>query len=149
MLKKLKWDITTTGNHELYNASVARDVYRNFIPAFNGNYLASNVNISTSLAGVDDANTDTVPFGSRYSTLVTKIHKLQITAFGVLFNFDRADKGLHVQNVEDMVQEAWWLRVLKETKTDVFVIVGHMATYDEGWRVVQRSIRKVHPKTPM
>ena len=48
------YDVLTIGNHELYNFSVAKDVYEDFVPrctcaktyAGHGRYLTSNVNLS-------------------------------------------------------------------------------------------------------
>ena len=94
---------------------MARDIYANFIPSLGGRYLSSNVNISVPGYG-------SVPFGSQYCTLVTKNHRRKITAFGVLYEFDRADKGLIVQSPKVMIEQDWWKKILKEQETDVFLL---------------------------
>ncbi|KAJ4483664.1 Metallo-dependent phosphatase-like protein [Lentinula aciculospora] len=45
-IKQLPYDIMTIGNHELYDYINTWDMYTNFVPALDGKYLASNVNIT-------------------------------------------------------------------------------------------------------
>lgn len=55
--------------------------------------------------------------------LQTKNQKLNVTAFGILFGFDRAGEGLEVQSVLKMLQENWWREAMVESKdTNVFII---------------------------
>lgn len=146
ILKRLEWNITTTGNHELYNRTVAQNVYRDFIPSFKGRYLSSNVFIEVEdrLGSSSDKHATTPPsasaspphphppaqytsvtlqpFGAQYHHFVTPNRGLRVTSFGVLFNFDRPDRGLVVQPPREMIQEEWWKRVLKEVETDVYVL---------------------------
>lgn len=128
---------------QLYNYTVAYDVYESYIPTFAGRYLSSNINITlpvvTSIVGnnINAASPSSiteeeaqqkkeekeVPFGSRYLKFRTPNQNLSITAFGILFGFDRADKGLKVQSVLEMLQERWWKDGMESSSdTDVFII---------------------------
>ena len=121
LLANVHYDVATTGNHELYNRTVALDVYRNFIPRFKGRYLSSNVFFVD-----DDGAAGEQPFGDLYATFVTKNRGYRITSFGVLFNFNRADAGFRVQAPSELVKESWWQKVLHDEmgRTDVFLIGG-------------------------
>lgn len=58
---------------------------------------------------------------------------MNITAFGVLFGFDRADKGIIVQGVLEMINENWWKEVLLNSHdTDVFII-GEFSCHCPFW----------------
>ena len=67
------YDVLTIGNHELYNYSVALDVYENFVSKWNGRYLTSNVNISL-------AEGDSRPIGSRFARFVTPPQGMHVQA---------------------------------------------------------------------
>ncbi|KAK9898687.1 Metallo-dependent phosphatase [Cystobasidium minutum MCA 4210] len=154
ILGQIGIDIATTGNHELYNYTVAHDVYKSYIPTFGGHYLSSNININitlpTSTSSSSTSATSSVPFGSRYLQFRTQNQNLSITAFGILFGFDRADTGLKVQSVFDLIQESWWREVLENSHdTDVFIVLGHMATRDKDWLLVLNSIRTYYPTKPV
>ena len=88
------YDLLTIGNHELYNFSVAQDVYENFAPRWHGRYLTSNVNISLpDSSGALRSR----PIGARYTRFETPQRKLRIQAYGFLFDFRLAAAGVHVQ----------------------------------------------------
>ncbi|WFD35092.1 hypothetical protein MCUN1_001941 [Malassezia cuniculi] len=138
------YDVLTIGNHELYNYSVALDVYENFAPRWSGRYLTSNVNISLFEG-------DTRPIGSRYARFVTPNQNLRVQSYGVLFDFKLAAKGISVQDPVQMAQEPWFVESLHDGPVDVFVIAGHMPITGDngGWDAVLGAIRKVHPTTPV
>ena len=56
LLKEVGYDVVTMGNHELYNYTVALDVWRNYRPHFEGRYLASNVDILVPASEVSEAS---------------------------------------------------------------------------------------------
>ncbi|CAO1629846.1 unnamed protein product [Parajaminaea phylloscopi] len=141
----VRYDLLSVGNHELYKYGVAYDVYRNFIPAQKGRYLASNVNISI----YDDKlgrNVSRV-MGERYVKYRTAMGR-KVTSLGVIFNFKGQDKGLTVQDPKDMVKEAWFAQAIKE-RPDLFLLAGHMPVSKDEWPVVIAAIRKLHPTTPI
>jgi len=141
------YDLLTIGNHELYNFSVAQDVYENFAPRWHGRYLTSNVNISLpDSSGALRSR----PIGARYTRFETPQRKLRIQAYGFLFDFRLAAAGVHVQSPAEAVREPWFQESLHAGPVDAFVIAGHMpVTGDAGWQALLRAIRSVHPTTPV
>lgn len=111
----IRYDLLTPGNHNFYNYTLALDTYRYFAPATDGRFIASNVNI-TLPSGKE------VPMGKRYLNFTTDMGR-RVTAFGVLFNFAGAAKGIHVQRVEEMVKEDWFQEAIQNAP-DVFILTG-------------------------
>ncbi|CAO1617587.1 unnamed protein product [Sympodiomycopsis kandeliae] len=141
----IKYDLLSVGNHELYKYGVAYDTYKNFVPAQNGRYLSSNVNISI----YDQAQGRNVShiMGKRFAKYKTDQGK-RITSFGVLFNFKGQDGGITIQDPKDMVKEAWFLDAIKE-RPDVFLLAGHMPVSRDEWPTVVSAIRAVHSDVPI
>lgn len=138
------YDVLTIGNHELYNYSVALDVYENFVPKWNGRYLTSNVNISF-------AEGDSRPIGSRFARFVTPQQGLNVQAYGVLFDFKLAARGITVQDPKAMASEPWFAESLHAGPVDLFLIAGHMPITGDngGWEAILNAIRRVYPTTPV
>ena len=150
------YDVLTIGNHELYNFSVAKDVYEDFVPrctcaktyAGHGRYLTSNVNIS--LPDTPGGAPRSRPIGARWTRFVTPHQNLTVQAYGVLFDFRLAARGITVQDPVAMVREPWFLASLRQEHVDVFVVAGHMpVTGDPGWDAVHAAIRAAWPETPI
>ena len=139
------YDLLTIGNHELYNMSVAQDVYEHFVPHWGDRYLTSNVHIT--LPGT----TQSRPIGHRYTRFTTKNQRLTIQAYGVLFDFQLGAPGITVQDPKAMVKEAWFQASLRASSdVDAFVIAGHMpVTGYDGWDAIHEAIRSVWPTTPI
>lgn len=85
--------------------------------------------------------------GKRFVKFKTH-HGRRITAFGVLFNFKGADKGITVQDPAQMVQESWFLAAIKE-QPDAFILVGHMPVRNDQFTDVIKVIRGAHPTVPI
>ncbi|EGG11964.1 uncharacterized protein MELLADRAFT_32752 [Melampsora larici-populina 98AG31] len=136
---RVPYDILTIGNHELYDLPIAQDMHDNFAPVWNGSYLTSNVNITTSGTSV--------PIGSRYRKFKTTQGRT-VTAFGITFHFTANANGTVVQPPTELVKEAWFLEAIRE-RPDVFILTGHMGAADDDWKVVLEVIRKLHPKVPI
>lgn len=145
------YDLLTIGNHELYNYTVAKDVYQNFVPQWGGRYMTSNVKIALPSPDAPDASY--APIGSLFNTLVTPVQGLKIMSYGILFDFKLAAKGIAVQSPEDMVEEDWFQQSLDRAEkwgVDAFVILGHMpVSGDPGWEAVRTRIRSCFPDTPI
>ncbi|SNX81941.1 uncharacterized protein MEPE_00646 [Melanopsichium pennsylvanicum] len=145
------YDLLTIGNHELYDFSVAKDVYQNFVPQWGAKYMTSNVKIA--LPGPDAPNASYAPIGSLFHTSVTPVQGLKIMSYGILFDFKLAANGIAVQAPQDMVQEDWFNQSLDRADkwgVDVFVILGHMpVSGDAGWEAVRTKIRSRFPDTPI
>lgn len=145
------YDLLTIGNHELYNFSVAQDVYQNFVPQWGGRYMTSNVKIA--LPGPDVDNATYAPIGSLFNTLVTPVQGFKIMSYGILFDFKLAAKGIQVQPPQEMVEEDWFNHSLDRAEkwgVDAFVVLGHMpVSGDAGWDAVHAKIRSRFPDTPI
>ncbi|WFD45286.1 hypothetical protein MPSI1_003968 [Malassezia psittaci] len=142
------YDILTIGNHELYNFSVAKDVYEDFVPRWHGRYLTSNVNIS--LSDSPGSIPRSRPIGQLYTRFQTPHQNLTIQSYGILFDFRLAAQGISVQSPEEMVHEPWFQASLNQTHIDAFVIAGHMpVTGHKGWEAVHSAIRAKWPTTPI
>ncbi|EKM79523.1 hypothetical protein AGABI1DRAFT_114061 [Agaricus bisporus var. burnettii JB137-S8] len=143
-VKMLPYDVMAIGNHELYIYANTLDMHENFVPALNGRYLSSNVNITVT---GDDGNPLDIPVGERFAKFKTK-HGRKITSLGVLFDFTDNDRNTTVQKVADMVNEQWFKDVIQE-EPDLFLLVGHMPVSRDNWPLVFDAIRAVHPTTPI
>ncbi|KAJ3896383.1 Metallo-dependent phosphatase-like protein [Lentinula edodes] len=143
-IKQLPYDIMAIGNHELYDYINTWDMYTNFVPALDGKYLSSNVNIT-----VFDANNNTidVPVGNRFRKFTTRKGR-KITSLGVLYDFTGNDVNTTVQSVADMVKEQWFAEAIAE-EPDVFLLVGHMPVSRDNWPTVFNAVRAVHAETPI
>ncbi|KAJ3730292.1 Metallo-dependent phosphatase-like protein [Lentinula raphanica] len=143
-IKQLPYDIMAIGNHELYDYINTWDMYTNFVPALDGKYLSSNVNIT-----VFDANNNTidVPVGNRFRKFTTRKGR-KITSLGVLYDFTGNDVNTTVQSVADMVKEQWFADAIAE-EPDLFLLVGHMPVSRDNWPTVFYAVRAVHPETPI
>ncbi len=138
------YDLLTIGNHELYNYTVAKDVYQNFVPQWGGRYMTSNVKIA--LPGPDAPNASYAPIGSLFNTLVTPVQGFKIMSYGILFDFKLAAKGIAVQPPQEMVEEDWFNHSLDRAEkwgVDAFVVLGHMPyqAMRGGKLFAQRSVR--------
>ncbi|KAG9051650.1 hypothetical protein FS837_000037 [Tulasnella sp. UAMH 9824] len=131
---RMPYDALAIGNHELYKYPITLDVYKNFAPKWKGRYLTSNVNITMVSPSGQVTN---VPVGGR-----------KVTALGVLFNFVNYARNTTVQEPELLVAEKWFQDVIEE-EPDFFLLLGHMAVYEDNWPVVFAAIRERHPQTPI
>ncbi|KAJ7272004.1 Metallo-dependent phosphatase-like protein [Mycena haematopus] len=137
--KELPYDLLAIGNHELYIYNDTLDMYKNFVPRFNGRYLSSNVNIT--IDGVSR------PVGSRFAKFKTRKGRA-VTSLGVLYDFTGNDFNTTVQPVAAMVKEDWFAEAIKD-EPDLFLLAGHMPVSKDNWPVVFNAIRAVHPTTPI
>lgn len=145
------YDLLTIGNHELYNYTVAKDVYQNFVPQWGGRYMTSNVKIA--LPSPDSANASYAPIGSLFNTLVTPVQGLKIMSYGIMFDFKLAAPGIAVQPPQEMIEEEWFSQSLDRADkwgVDAFVVLGHMpVSGDPGWEAVRAKIRSRFPDVPI
>ncbi|KAG7291749.1 hypothetical protein NEMBOFW57_001769 [Staphylotrichum longicolle] len=135
-------DIICTGNHELYIASTADREHQHTVPNFKENYVASNLDY------IDPKSGERMPMAQRYRKFQTKNQKLDIVAFGFLFDFTGNANNTIVQPVRDTVREPWFQSAIRE-ETDVFVVIGHVGVQMPEFKAVFRAIRKQNPLTPI
>ncbi|KAG8922642.1 hypothetical protein FRC00_007180, partial [Tulasnella sp. 408] len=127
------------GGVDGHEADLAGHSYKNFAPKWKGRYLTSNVNITMVSPSGQVTN---VPVGERYAKFTTSQGR-KVTALGVLFNFVNYARNTTVQEPELLFQD------VIEEEPDFFLLLGHMAVYEDNWPVVFAAIRERHPQTPI
>jgi hypothetical protein len=135
-------DIICTGNHELYIASTADGEHLYTVPNFKQNYIASNLDY------IDPKSGEIMPMAQRYRKFQTKNQKLDVVAFGFLFDFTGNANNTIVQPVRETVREKWFQDAIQE-ETDVFVVIGHVGVQMPEFKTIFRAIRKQNPLTPI
>ncbi|GFZ45016.1 hypothetical protein JCM24511_02742 [Saitozyma sp. JCM 24511] len=145
IFRMLDYDILTIGNHEMYQYRAARWIYDNKA-SWGGRYLTSNAYISVP----DHKGRDRLePIGDLYRKFQT-VQGRNVTAFGVLFDFQAADPKLAVVSATTMVKQPWFVEAIAEAP-DFFVLAGHMPARGETaeWKPVFDAIRSIHPFVPV
>ncbi|KAK4032180.1 Metallo-dependent phosphatase-like protein [Parachaetomium inaequale] len=140
--KQQNVDIICTGNHELYVASTADGEHQHTVPNFKQNYVASNLDY------IDPKSGERMPMAQRYRKFQTKNQKLDVVAFGFLFDFTGNANNTVVQPVRETVRETWFQDAIRE-ETDVFVVIGHVGVQMPEFKTIFRAIRKQNPLTPI
>ncbi|KAK3336138.1 Metallo-dependent phosphatase-like protein [Cercophora scortea] len=135
-------DIICTGNHELYQASTADEEHRQTVPNFKNNYIASNLDY------IDPRTGHRVPMAQRYRKFQTKNQKLDIVAFGFLFDFKGNANNTVVQPVRDTIKEQWFQDAIRE-EADAFVVIGHVGVQMQEFKDIFAAIRKQNWFTPI
>ncbi|KAK4229930.1 Metallo-dependent phosphatase-like protein [Podospora fimiseda] len=135
-------DIICTGNHELYHASTADAEHRFTVPNFKDRYIASNLDYIVPETG------ERVPMAQRYRKFRTKNQKVNVVAFGFLFDFTGNDKNTIVQPVRQTIQEPWFQKAIRE-ETDVFIVIGHVGVQMQEFKDIFKAIRAENPVTPI
>ncbi|CAK7234470.1 hypothetical protein SBRCBS47491_008959 [Sporothrix bragantina] len=144
IFKQQDIDMICSGNHELYQADTADREHHLTVPNFAGHYLASNLDY------IDPVTGKQVPMSEkRYRTFQTKHQKLDIVAFGFLFNFTGNAANSVVQPVQQSVQEPWFQHAISKEPVDLFVVIGHVGARMGELRAIYQAIRDVNPETPI
>jgi 2',3'-cyclic-nucleotide 2'-phosphodiesterase (5'-nucleotidase family) len=135
-------DIICSGNHELYQASTADGEHQRTVPNFKSNYVASNLDY------IDPKSGKRIPMARRYKKFQTKNQKLQVVAFGFLFDFNGNANNTVVKPVRDTIKEEWFQQAIRE-KPDLFVVIGHVGVRMHEFRDIYTAIRKQNWHTPI
>lgn len=135
-------DIICTGNHELYQIDTAEREWNQTVPNFKDKYLASNLDY------IDPKTGEAVPMAQRYRKFQTKNQKLNVVAFGFLFDFTGNANNTRVQKVSDTIKEKWFQNAIRE-KPDMFVVVGHIGLRMDEFKTIFTEIRRQNWFTPI
>ncbi|KAH8907914.1 hypothetical protein BR93DRAFT_926940 [Coniochaeta sp. PMI_546] len=135
-------DIICTGNHELYQASTADGEHQRTVPNFKSSYIASNLDY------IDPKSGDRIPMARRYKKFQTKNQKIDIVAFGFLFDFTGHANNTVVKPVRDTIKEEWFQQAIRE-KPDLFVVIGHVGVRMQELEDIYTAIRKQNWHTPI
>ncbi|ROV87800.1 hypothetical protein VSDG_09588 [Cytospora chrysosperma] len=142
IFKEQDVDIICTGNHELYQADTADRERNQTVPNFRDNYLASNLDY------IDPQTGKAVPMAQRYKKFQTKNQKLDVVAFGFLFDFTGNANNTVVQKVSKTIKEEWFQNAIRE-KADIFVVIGHIGLRMDEIKQIYTEIRKQNWFTPI
>ena len=137
IFKEQQIDLICTGNHELYKQRSAENEYNITVPYFQGNYLASNLDI------VDPQKGGLVPLAPRFKKFTTSKQGIRIIAMGFLFDFIGSAENTVVQPVEDTVKEKWFQDVIRDRDVDLFLIIGHVPARSPEFTTIFKTIREV------
>lgn len=143
IVKEQQIDIICTGNHELYKRNASENEYLKTVPNFQGNYIASNVDI------LDPKTGDRVPLAQRYKKFTTKNQGIRILAFGFIFDFTGNANNTKVLPVSETIKEEWFQDAIRDREVDLFLIVGHVPLRSEEFELIFKAIRKVQWDVPM
>ena len=135
-------DLICTGNHELYQAPTADLEYERTVPNYRDSYIASNLDY------IDPKTGKQVPMAQRYRKFRTKNQKLDIVAFGFIFDFTGGANNTVVRPVAQTVRDEWFQKAIRE-KVDVFVVIGHVGIRMDEFRTIVAAIRRANPLTPI
>lgn len=135
-------DIICTGNHELYLPDTVERERNRTVPNFKDRYLASNLDY------IDPKTGEAVPMAQRYKKFQTKNQKLNVVAFGFLFDFTGNANNSRVQKVANTVKEEWFQNAIRE-KPDIFVVIGHIGIRMDEIKTIFTEIRKQNWFTPI
>ena len=128
-------DVICSGNHELYKRKTAEHEYLETVPNFQGNYLASNLDI------IDPKTGDRVPLAQRYKKFTTKNQRIRVLAFGFIFDFRGNANNTVVQRVEQTIQEEWFQQAIRDREVDLFLVAGHVSLRSPEFDLIYKAIR--------
>lgn len=135
-------DLICSGNHELYQAPTADAEHQRTVPNFKSSYIASNLDY------IDPKSGKRMPMARRYKRFQTKNQKLDIVAFGFLFNFNGNANNTVVKRVSDTIKEGWFQQAIRE-KPDLFVVIGHVGVRMQEFKEIYTAIRSQNWHTPI
>ncbi|MCJ1308794.1 hypothetical protein MMC25_002449 [Agyrium rufum] len=136
-------DILCSGNHELYKQVTSEQDFAEMVPAFKGNYLASNIDIIHPKSG------DRVSLAPRYRKFTTKNQKIRVLAFGFLFDFTGNANNTFVQPVEQTIEEKWFQEAIRDRELDLIVVAGHVGLDQLEFSKIFEAIRLVRWDIPI
>jgi 2',3'-cyclic-nucleotide 2'-phosphodiesterase (5'-nucleotidase family) len=134
ILEKMPYDAINIGNHELYKDSVIQYMTSagGMVDWFGEKYLSSNVRF----------NTTREPIGSNFRILKGRYNNL--LTFGFLYNMKNCASSVVVEEVEYVVQESWFVDVLKRTHDyDAVLVLAHMDVRDPLCQIILDAIRSI------
>jgi len=135
-------DIICSGNHELYKADTADREHEYSVPNFRDVYIASNLDY------IDPKTGERKPMARRYRKFRTKNQKLDIVAFGFLFDFTGNANNTITIPVQQTIEEIWFQQAIRE-ETDLFVVIGHVGVQMDEFKEIHRAIRQHNPDKPI
>ncbi|OCL13028.1 hypothetical protein AOQ84DRAFT_333265 [Glonium stellatum] len=143
IFKQQHIDLICSGNHELYKKNSSENEFYQTVPNFQGNYLASNLDIYAPDTG------ELVPLAARFKKFKTKNQGIRILAFGFIFDFKGNANNTVVRTVEDTVQADWFQEAIRDRDIDLVIVFGHVDIRSKEYSLVYKTIRSVQWDTPI
>lgn len=135
LLEKMPWDAVNVGNHELYHPSVVAYAQQpaSFVPWWGERYLSATVVLQNG----DEMK----PFGNHYRILHGR-HS-SVLVFGFLYDMKGYADTVTVQEVETVVEQAWFADALRNESYDAIMVLAHMHFRDRLVSVILNKIREI------
>ena len=127
----------------MYKRNTSDREYLEIVPNFQGNYLASNIDI------FDPETGERVPLAQRYKKFTTKNQGIRVLAFGFLFDFRANANNTVVQRVGQTVQEKWFQEAIRDREVDLFLVAGHIPLRSPEFDLIFRAIRSQQWDVPI
>ena len=143
IFKEQEIDVICSGNHELYHENSSINEYLKTVPNFQGNYIASNIDI------IDPHSGDRVPLAQRFRKFTTKNQGIRVLAFGFLFDFTRNANNTFVQRVEETIKQDWFQQAIRDREVDLFLVAGHVPLRSDEFNAIYKAIREVQWDAPI
>jgi len=135
LLEKMPWDAVNVGNHELYHPSVVAYAQQpaSFVSWWGERYLSATVVVQNE--------NDMKPFGNHYRVLHGK--HASVLVFGFLYDMKGYADTVTVQEVETVVEQAWFADALRKEAYDAIMVLAHMHYLDRLVSVILKKIREI------
>ena len=136
LLEKMPYDAVNCGNHELYYDPNVAYMMRpgGYVDWWGDRYITSNIVVRSN------EKKDVVSLGNRYKMLQGRHSTLLV--FGFLYDMHDASRMVEIQQVEDVVQQSWFLKALSDEHYDAIMILSHMDLVDPLVDVIRSAIRQ-------
>jgi 2',3'-cyclic-nucleotide 2'-phosphodiesterase (5'-nucleotidase family) len=133
ILQQMPWDAINVGNHELYHAPLIEFITQpgGLVDWFGNKYLSSNI---------VRASSNQKPLGHRY--VVLQGTNSAVLTFGFLYNMKDHVPSVQVEEIEAVVQEAWFIQALHNETYDAILVLAHMHVQDPLVQVLLQKIRE-------
>lgn len=141
--KEQQIDLICSGNHELYKKTSSEGEFYHTVPDFQGNYLASNLDIYNPETGKLEA------LAPRYKKFTTKNQGIRILAFGFIFDFTGNANNTVIHRVEDTVKESWFTEAIKDQNLDLIIVFGHVDIRSKEYATLFSTIRSAQADLPI
>ena len=147
ILQRMKYDAINVGNHELYSDHFIAQISSpgGFIEWYGDRYISSNVQFSTNMTSSTTQHQQkkaAQPIGNYYYMLKGKHYN--VLTFGFLYNMQNYALSVKVVEVETIVQESWFVDVLKKSdEYDAILVLAHMDVRDPLCQIILDAIRTI------
>ena len=144
ILERMQYDAINVGNHELYSDRFLAKITSpgGFIEWYGDKYISSNVRFNSSHLSSDQyKQNEAPPIGSNYYMLKGRYY--DVLTFGFLYNMQNYASSVMVIEVETIVQETWFIDIVKREEYDAILVMAHMHVRDPLCQIILDAIRTI------